>query len=317
MSPLKNIMTQSVFASVIGPKTYVEGLARLADPEVQQYLDGMQFRLEFPIVEEFDMSTRNMMRRVAEFFLHVFKYSDHCNVMVAGSGALVAWKRLEQLIEKHPNIEDLTINDVADVLFEGKDLRSLKLDEQEVLERVPLEKWSYQRREGFKGITQEVFDMIQNNEMDSAKDFFIRTMVSLSQWQYGKGGSPAMLRNSVTRFLFMYSTWWMNYGEFLGWVGNPKNGLVMRGLGMLFAQFILVSILSGLGIKAYDWIGTGPFPEKVGFTGPGVQLLNQALDAARRGALSGQAEVKSRSQPDGRQPMRLRRRRTTRSTVEP
>lgn len=291
LSPIKNIATQSVMASVIGMPTYIKGLARLSDPKVREYLESLQLRLEFPLVEEFDMSARGAMRHMAEAFLHVFKYSDHVNIMTAASSALVAWERVDALLADHPNGEGLTVDDISMALFEGRDPAKMGVKEEALVdaEKIPMKDWEYTRKKGFRGLSQEVFDMLQHGETDQAKKFFIQTMSSLSQWQYGKGGSPAFLRPSLIRFMFMYSTWWMNYGEFAAWVGTPGNGLMLRGLAMYLGQWALMAILCGLGLDAWRWFGFSPFPEELGFTGPGVQLLNAALRAVKGTAEVGQA----------------------------
>ena len=294
-SPIKNVATQNVMAGVIGMKTYLQGMMLLSDPERVKMLKDMNLRPEFAIPDFDKFAGRGRMRAVAERLLSVYRASDQINVVSAASAALVAWDRLQPELAKDPKLRHMTREQFDKIVFKEKKPSDVGIDDRKVMDPARNISWAKEWKSGspraFKGISAEMFGAIRDGRVEDARRMWLQYMVNLSQWRYGTGGTPQFLRNPMMRLMFMYTTWPLNYMEYTAMVLNLKNGLLRNAMGVGMSQLLIATMLSGLGLGAWKWIGTGPLPDDLGFFGPFADFLDELLDVFKAGGETAAAKA--------------------------
>lgn len=292
-SPLKNIATQNPAAAMLGLDTWIHGALALSDPKRRQEIRDMGLRSEVAI-PDFARTAHGRMKAFAEFWLSVYQASEmEVNVATAASTAMYAFDRLKPFLAKDPKLKNMTKADFDRLVFKGwMDRRKVTVANTPASERMPFQKeFETAAPRAFKAVSTEMFDMIRKGKSADARKMLIQNIVDMSQYRYGHGGSMRMLKNPLGRMLGMFMTWPANYMEMQAMLWNPKNGMMKRAVGMWATQLLVATLLTQMGLKAYNWIGTGAMPEELGFFGPIAQLIKNLFGVIRSGGVSAQAEM--------------------------
>lgn len=285
-SPIKNIATQNPMAAVTGLKDYFTAIIKLGhDAEFRDKIRSEKYRVEFPAHDWDRFAGKGRVRRAAEYLMTLFTASDNINVMTAAAVGDIAWSRLDAEFAKSPTLKHLTLDQFTKIVFKGKSPKSLGVKDEDVMDpkrNIPwTHEFKYSGPRAFSGIARETFDMIRRGERKTANHMFKQYLVNLSQWRYGPGGTPAFLRNSMVRMLFMFATWPLEYLHYEAMLFNLKNGMLKVAFEIHMAQLLVASLLVGMGLSAHRWIWAGGMPERFGFLGPIADMINEILRILR------------------------------------
>jgi len=300
IAPVKNMTSQSpMIIAGVGTETYLEGMSELGNPDMVEEIHGYNIRPEFALWDAPHAGIRAQLGIGPRALLSLYRASDIVNVYAAASSAIVAWRRIEGLIDENGKLKPgASDGDVIGNLWRGE--RNRDISDQKVMENpVPSDLWNGVIS---KPMTLEVIEKLKAGNAAEAKRMFVQYMVNFSQWRYGPGGTPGVLRNAVARNLFMFMSWSINYGDFLGktygqgmkqmFTGQVpltfkgmQGSLLFRSLQMATSQFLIMSVLAKLGYRnVHRWILFGPLPDEIATVGPHAQVLNMFVRLVTGGA---------------------------------
>lgn len=269
-SPMKNMTQGALAIPVLGTRDWLIGLAKLGEDVVKDRkrlneLRAMNLRPDFKGWEFTELGARNRFASAAKAILSLYRASDLTNVFGSASGGLIKWDRLNDLAKKRDGWEGVSDQEIIGTLFSG---RVKGLNDREVMERNMTSDLDFKGTVS-KSVALDLVDLIQRGKIDQAKAYYLQYLVNLSQWKYGAGGTPGYLRNSLAKGFFMYTSWPTNYGEW--WGRSRREGMLSRHLQAMAAQFLIASMMAGIGWKTWQWVLAGPFPDELLPTGPLAQ----------------------------------------------
>jgi hypothetical protein len=282
-SPLKNIATQNVAASMLGLDTWAHGLMALKDPARRQEIRDYGLRSDVA-VPDYARMAHGRFKDLADFFLSIYQLSEtEVNVAGSASTAMYAFDRLKPYLVKDPKLQNMTKAQFDTLVFKGwMDRRKVKVENTPASERMAFQKeFESAAPRMFQAVSTEMFDMIRKGKSNDARRMLVQNIVDMAQYRYGHGGSARMMKNPLGRMLGMFMTWPLNYIEMNTMMMNPKNQMVGRWLSMQMAQLAIAGVLVQAGFNAVNWVGTGALPEKFGFFGPVAQLLSNLMAAVK------------------------------------
>jgi hypothetical protein len=246
-------------------------------------LNKMMLRPEFRAFEFAELGTaKGRGALVVRGVLQLYRMSDLINVYSTASAGLVGWDVLEARMRKG----EITDKEIQDILWRGK--KGMKLDDLEVMNKNRMES------NLFKGVISKpvslsVIEFIRKGKMEDAKKMYLQYLVNLTQWRYGPGGTPGLLRNSIVRGSLMYWSWWMNYTDFLTRASRPD--MLTRYGQWAATEILIASMLMGMGYKAWRWLLAGPLPSKFMELGPLATMAEQVYNILRGSLVRGTAEI--------------------------
>jgi hypothetical protein len=217
-------------------------------------------------------------------------------VTLAAASFDTAWEdNILPFLKSDPTLKNMSLSDFASKLFALPPAK-LGVKPDDVFENAPdwneQYRWKHKKGHAFRGIAEEMYDLIRQGKSDEAYRMGLTYSVGLSQWVYGPIGNPPIMRGTIMRNALMYFTWSANYAEFEGMLISPSGGLWRRAIAMHLIQLLLVGGLVGSGLTAArKWILLGPIPEQLGFTGPLVSMLNDLWAWAIGGVKVKEAEL--------------------------
>lgn len=288
VAPIKNLTQSYLGITAVGFPTWFRGLTLLAggvkgtlmreDNTIFNELKELNLRPEFPMMDQLESAGRKgRWNLVAKLALGPYRLSDLYNVYATAASGLVAWRRIESTLKNDPTGKTLTDKQIVGNLFEGG---VPKVDTKQVMQN-PMQNDIKWKKVISKPIAQAVTEMIRRGEADNAKELYTQYLVNLSQWRYGPGGRPGLLRNSAVRAALMYYSWPINYIDFLhNSFRLSHSGLYMRNAMSIGLGVITTSLLSMAGLSTWKWLLFGPLPDDFVPNTPLVQLMRSLVGAA-------------------------------------
>jgi hypothetical protein len=304
-SPVKNLITQNVMAMSLGVKYYFEALRLIATAattndiearELMEEIKALNLRMDrVPLPNSAELFGHGgIFKQAAEHMLYLFKSSDEFNVKVAAATAMVGWNKFRKdILSKDPTGKNITQSVMDNYLFEGKggkgiDPNVVMAEENSI--PIPFkDQYKSTAPENMKSISLEVWDRIRKGNSEEAKRLYIQYAVNLSQWHYGAGGTPTILRNPVAKLLGMFSTWPANYIQWNTFMAS--SGLMKRWVSVMLAQWLLACIFSLFGYSAYKWIMFGALPDELAPMGPAAQFMQDTYSVLKTSGIAAQANM--------------------------
>jgi len=292
-APVKNVTSQMPHAQILtGRDTFEMGLVELANPETLKELHQYNVRPEFIMWESPHLGFKGKYTTAIRGLLSLYRASDMLNVYASASAGLVAWRRLESLIDGSGTLkEGISDTVVLDRLFRGE--TDSRVSEKEVMK--------HGDKKIFNGVVSkpialEVLERLKSGKAEDAKRLWLQYNVNFSQWRYGPGGTPGYLRNALWRSILMFTSWAANdisfmsktYGQGMEqWMSGHGGSLMWRSTQMLASQLAIMTILYQVGYKyAYNWIAVGPMPDELAGVGPLTGFINLFMKLVTGGAES-------------------------------
>ena len=269
-SPLKNVATQNFHTTaVLGKETWAEGIVKLfSDPAHRKEITKFDPRPDSSyledVVEKKKFSSFNI---ASKMMMTGFRKSDLFNVYGAVSGSWVAWDRLAPFIGTKEQQEAVSLQQVVQSLWQGK--KDTRISDAKIMNSSPAESKKFWNGTISKPITMEIHERIKKGQIEEAKNMWTQYIVDTTNWKYGPGGTPILLRNPLIRTFFPFKSWAMNYCSYLGATAvqgtkQAKAGegtYTLQKYGEAYAsQLLMAAILTSLGVAGVQrWFGVGPF----------------------------------------------------------
>lgn len=287
-APLENILSQSPLAQAFGPRSYWRGMGKLYSATDMSYRNELTAMKLHSIGYDADiahiMAKTGIHDKLNQAAMSLFTRSDIEQRLHAGATALYNWNMLEPMLKADPELKNLSKAQIGSILFTGKTPAQLGINDKVIISQGSEVKRGVKGfKDGappaFSGMEDFIFKLIQKGDTVNAKDSFIRYAVDLSGFRYGRGGTPKVL-GGVLKPLLMFSSYPINYLEWMNMMLKPKNKLMRNYASVFMVQALAASLASAMGVATADrWLTAGPFPTQIGLGGPITSLLNSMLGA--------------------------------------
>ena len=288
-SPIKNLGQFTFPIAFFGARRWVLGSLYAMKPEVQKELADMSFRPDMYRWEERELGTRGTHEDIPRKMTALIGLTDKVTSLSAGGTALFGWHSLLDIAKKAGGFNKLSDTEISRTLWA---LKKPGMEETKAVQSTSKEDSKFV--DAWKGIPSKpvdtsIVELIRDGKLDDAKKLYVRFAVEGTNWRYGPGGTPLALRNAAIRKMFMYTSYPMNYVDFLLFANRP--GMLSRYLQFGASQLLLAGIFSTLGFKASNWMLAGSLPDQLLPIGPLASFIEDIWKLVRGTTVAATAEL--------------------------
>lgn len=290
-SILKNLTQSSHTVAVFGGRKWWKGMSRaIAEPKFRKQGEDLRVKIRTQYLDYTPAEVTKAQRAVAKFTktgLSGFAWADRMNVNGAIYASLDSWQDAMNFLGKRKPTAEMKAP-----FLEKLNLRRMRWFKHlwQRYRRVPgLEKEYRQTYAGTKTLGDLVWKDVVAGKTDRALLQYSKFMTYLTQYAYGTPESAPAFRGSFNRLLFMYSSWPVNYAEFLSSMMNSRTGREWLRLAAFWLPF--GTLAAAGGTKAYQWFGFGPYPTELTLQSPVLGVAGATYKAASTISRASQAWI--------------------------
>lgn len=285
MPVIKNLTQSSHEAILRGPVRWFSNLLRyVADTKFRAECDAMYPKIRYQYMEMSDLGKSAVERAMTEFAdmgLGLFQFADHFNVMGSIASSVRMWQQAKSAIGSN-----------------YQDKNKMEFQKGLELQKVRWMKMLWDRFRGLPGVQRQykkafpgaqtlgdiIWRNLQKGNEEGAKVLYTQFMAYLTQFAYGGMHGPPIYRGSAARLFGMYTSYPVNYAEFLYKLAKMGPGREWLRLAATWASFfglyrLMKDTTVGKKLKVYDWFGFGAFPLEMGLQSPPLKAAANAYTA--------------------------------------